>query len=461
MITSVGPFYALDLSIIALCLFLATPNAVCASEAIAADGGAASVFITRQAAETLISQKAPEMLTVWQSAIDGAAFTNVAAERELEERLFRRPAIERLIELHHSPLTKITTGQDEAGGIADSPGRSVLTALKMADADLTSKPTDEEKRLLHLAALAANKYRAIAIMVDRKNTSTCGTEAQNTCINTISLIDHLAAKAEKICADVKDRRFELVPKEKRNICTAFRIGDDYIATAKHCIGKTTAKLWSVMDDYVFVFGFTGDAREFSESSIIRGTEIQSAIYSDKQDWILFDISPIAHRLTADTVSLPSESVSLNDRSRFYQIGHPLGRELFIDDGPLLSYDSDHIYYVADSYSGFSGAPVFNSDELAGIFVGGPAVLDLYQDPQKGCTRPFICCREQTDEGCVNHIKLLQGNAGARNKLAESQLQCLNGARAIRSTQFESCLRNQRSCESLIRSRAVVGAVDGH
>lgn len=155
-------------------------------------------------------------------------------------------------------------------------------------------------------------------------------------------------------------------------CTGFKVGDDIIATAGHCIGEGD------LSSTRFVFGFdmqdaTTPVLTFNADQIYTGTEIIAREYSSTHDFTIVRVDrPIT---VAAALPLRTEG-SVAVGTPVGVIGHPSGlpKKIAFGANTLVRDNSSRGYFTAntDDYAGNSGSPVFNALDgvVEGILVRG-------------------------------------------------------------------------------------------
>lgn len=192
-------------------------------------------------------------------------------------------------------------------------------------------------------------------------------------------------KKEKLC---KGELFDRQPVAA--ICTAFLIGPNVMATAKHCYNGRK------LDDTRFVFGFDGDGTfktKFRPDDVYRGVGKTAGVV----DQVTIKLSRKVlgrHPLTIDR-NIISEGDEL------YVIGHPAGLPLKYADGAYAHSVADPKFMAnLDVLGGNSGSPVFlrSSHAVVGMLINGK---EGYTDIG-GCNVLQECPAEIdcTGEGCL-------------------------------------------------------------
>jgi V8-like Glu-specific endopeptidase len=179
------------------------------------------------------------------------------------------------------------------------------------------------------------------------------------------------------------------------VCTGFLIAPDVIATAGHCVSKSTdCKNYSWAFDYK-IPSSTATTAIIPKSSVYRCKSIIATVNSSttKDDYAIIrldrkvlDRSPLEIRRTGKII----------ERAPLVLIGHPKGLPLKIAPGANVRSNTATKYFVAnlDSYGGNSGSPVFDAltGVVEGILVRGEAD---YVTTSAGCYISKVC----SDTGC--------------------------------------------------------------
>jgi len=157
-------------------------------------------------------------------------------------------------------------------------------------------------------------------------------------------------------------------------CSAFRVGEDLIATAGHCI---TNQAQCTRTSFVFNFAMEtpGDRphKAISASDVYGCSEIVDGELNgpDQSDWRVLRVN----RLMADDIPI----VSVRDEGQIdigdpiTIIGHPMGLPLKITPGGTVrSHGTSYFVANPDTYGGNSGSPAFNGEKLQNgeLFVEG-------------------------------------------------------------------------------------------
>lgn len=174
-------------------------------------------------------------------------------------------------------------------------------------------------------------------------------------------------------------------------CSGSLVGEDLIATAGHCVSRSTCS------SYAFVFGYKmTDAKtapeSVSESEVYSCKEIVAHEYTDNQDYALVRLDrPVrGHR------PLTIQQTPVQPGDGIYVVGHPSGLPTKVADGAAVreqlgSYFTSNL----DTYGGNSGSAVFNArtHEVVGILVRGAP--DFVYDRDRKCTVSNRCA----EDGC--------------------------------------------------------------
>jgi V8-like Glu-specific endopeptidase len=179
------------------------------------------------------------------------------------------------------------------------------------------------------------------------------------------------------------------------VCTGFLIAPDVIATAGHCVAKSTdCRNYSWAFDYKIP---TADATTaiIPKNSVYRCKAIIATVNSSttKDDYAVIRLD----RKVLDRAPLEiRRSGKIADGTSLVLIGHPKGLPLKIAPGANVRSNSATKFFVAnlDSYGGNSGSPVFNAltGVVEGILVRGEAD---YTTTSTGCYISKVC----SDTGC--------------------------------------------------------------
>lgn len=179
------------------------------------------------------------------------------------------------------------------------------------------------------------------------------------------------------------------------VCTGFLLGDDVIATAGHCVAKS-----SDCKNYKWVFDFKianpSDTSVVVPASSVYGCKsIISTVNSNstKDDYAIIRLD---RKVTDRAVLEYRKSGKVADGASLVMIGHPKGLPMKIAGGAKVRTNTATKYFVAnlDSYGGNSGSPIFDAitGVVEGILVRGESD---YTTTSTGCYTSYIC----SDSGC--------------------------------------------------------------
>lgn len=170
------------------------------------------------------------------------------------------------------------------------------------------------------------------------------------------------------------------------VCSGFLVGDDMIATAGHCINKTTCSA----NTFVFGYKMTSEneaATEVPTEEVYRCKDVIAQELTNNQDYALVKLDrPVrGHRV----LTLANQAVKAGDD--ILVIGHPAGLPTKIAAGAKVR-KQERGYFVAnlDTYGGNSGSAVFDAKSLSviGILVRGEE--DFEFDSSKQCRMSKKC-----------------------------------------------------------------------
>lgn len=179
------------------------------------------------------------------------------------------------------------------------------------------------------------------------------------------------------------------------VCTGFLIAPDVLATAGHCVAKSTdCKNYSWAFDYK-IPSVNATTTIIPKNSVYKCKAIIATVNSSttKDDYAIIRLDrPVTDRLPLEI----RRTGKIADGTSLVLIGHPKGLPLKIAPGAKIRSNSATKYFVAnlDSYGGNSGSPVFGalSGLVEGILVRGEAD---YTTTSTGCYISKVC----TDTGC--------------------------------------------------------------
>lgn len=178
-------------------------------------------------------------------------------------------------------------------------------------------------------------------------------------------------------------------------CTGFLIAPDVLATAGHCISKSSdCKNYSWAFDYKLA-SVTDTTAVIPKSSVYRCKAIIATVNSSttKDDYAIIRLD----RVVTDRSPLNiRQSGKIADDASLVLIGHPKGLPMKIAGGAKVRSNTPTKYFVAnlDSYGGNSGSPVVNAatGEVEGILVRGETDSVT---TSSGCSVSNVC----PDTGC--------------------------------------------------------------
>lgn len=176
------------------------------------------------------------------------------------------------------------------------------------------------------------------------------------------------------------------PTAKYRYGTAFLVGYDLVATAKHILEAIDP-----VTDARFVRRFEkGHDGRYYFSDVHSAVKIENLAAGDmEEDWAIVRISGPIHFTTPVNLAPMEASVG----TAIYVIGHPTGLSAKLVFGYITSVDGNKYQVRMDGYSGNSGSPVFRADthELIGIWSAGQ------QDYEDGVVKEFGEEEEKEEE----------------------------------------------------------------
>ncbi len=177
-------------------------------------------------------------------------------------------------------------------------------------------------------------------------------------------------------------------------CTAFRVGEDLVATAGHCVDAASC------GSTAFVFGFRMEDEssvraQVPAQDVYRCSEVVARQETNTNDYavVRVDRAIVGHpTLRLRRSSAPDLGTPL------VVAGHPSGIPLKVVADNAVVRDVSHPDYFSanvDTYGGNSGSPVVNAEtfEVEGILVRGNT--DFVYDRKKRCYTSNVC----PDSGC--------------------------------------------------------------
>lgn len=216
-----------------------------------------------------------------------------------------------------------------------------------------------------------------------------------------------------------DRRIGLCPGERFSAepapgyCTAFRIGENILGTAGHCIQHQAD-----CDSFSFVFGFRYNYQndsprmDIQKKNIFECKSIKARKLDKKsgEDWAIIEVDKTIPA-EIPTVELATE-VPPAAGANVTAIGYPSGLPVKIAKNGIVRKSNDY-YFVAttDTFGGNSGSPVFDTDAIEkkgkllvrGVLVRGENDYDIIN----GCRKTKICKKHECSGEDITHAKLLR------------------------------------------------------
>lgn len=176
----------------------------------------------------------------------------------------------------------------------------------------------------------------------------------------------------------KNERFRDEP--KAGLCTGFRVGENILATAGHCVPSGKA-----CRENAWVFGFSRNSEDdlepqkgFAKEQILLCDRIIDRGAGGEEDWALIKL----HRKPPDNAPIVrlAREISLHDGDavNLTTIGYPDGLPLKLSLSADLEEVRDKSFILtSDTFGGNSGAPVFRRTNIEtgeflveGVFIGG-------------------------------------------------------------------------------------------
>ena len=218
----------------------------------------------------------------------------------------------------------------------------------------------------------------------------------------------LPSQGARLCAVEK---FSDEPAPGR--CSGFKVADDLIATAGHCIRTQIS-----CDQTSLVFGFQLDSADDQPELSILGENVYQCTEvidgelggSDQSDWRVVRVD---RPISAPTVQIRTSSMPrITEGAKLTVVGYPMGLPVKIaDNASVRELDAAFLVANLDTYGGNSGSAVFSSAALTegdlvveGILVRGEA--DFSQ------LSPCRISKRCLDDGCrgedVTYASKLEG-----------------------------------------------------
>lgn len=179
------------------------------------------------------------------------------------------------------------------------------------------------------------------------------------------------------------------------VCTGFLIAPDVIATAGHCVSKSTdCRNYSWAFDYKIPSG-SAITTTIPKNSVYKCKSIISTVNSSitKDDYAIIRLD---RKVLDRSILEIRRSGKIANGASLVLIGHPKGLPLKIAPGANVRSNEATKFFVAnlDSYGGNSGSPVFDAltGVVEGILVRGEAD---YTTTSAGCYISKIC----SESGC--------------------------------------------------------------
>lgn len=148
-------------------------------------------------------------------------------------------------------------------------------------------------------------------------------------------------------------------------CSGFKVADDLIATAGHCIRTQIS-----CDQTSFVFGFGMDAADDQPELSILGENVYQCTEiidgelggSDQSDWRVLRVD---RPISAPAVQIRTSSMpGITAGAKLTVVGYPMGLPVKIaDNASVRGLDAAFLVANLDTYGGNSGSAVFNSAAL--------------------------------------------------------------------------------------------------
>lgn len=183
-------------------------------------------------------------------------------------------------------------------------------------------------------------------------------------------------------------------------CSGFKVGDDLIATAGHCI-RTQIRC----DQTSLVFGFQLDSADDQPELSILGENVYQCTEiidgelggSDQSDWRVVRVD---RPISAPAVQIRTSSMPrITEGAKLTVVGYPMGLPVKIaDNASVRELDAAFLVANLDTYGGNSGSAVFSSAALAkgDLFVEGILVRGEADFSQLSPCRLSKRC---LDDGC--------------------------------------------------------------
>ncbi len=197
-------------------------------------------------------------------------------------------------------------------------------------------------------------------------------------------------------------------------CTGFLIAPDLLVTAGHCVYAVNTPNQELKNEsglaceaFDWLFGY----QQNKDGSVSLDQVSSDELYHCKQiifanqketspypDYALIRLDrPVKGRVPL-TLALDNPKVG----SSVKMMGHPFGTPTKISDQAQIlrnSPSASSIVTNLDAFVGFSGSPVFNSEnKVIGILVGGTPSANTYEESQNKCERLNHC--DDKGQNCV-------------------------------------------------------------
>jgi V8-like Glu-specific endopeptidase len=186
-------------------------------------------------------------------------------------------------------------------------------------------------------------------------------------------------------------------------CTGFLVAPDLIATAGHCMVNTGEKRNETETSckaYVWLFDYQTDVagkfdpNKFKSEQIYRCKQVVYAVKDEHapfRDYALVQLD----RPVVDRVPLPLMSRRMFIGQPLAMIGHPFGAPLKVSTNANVLFNNEKresFITNLDAVDGNSGSPVFGSEGVVGLLVGGTPSQSLVRD-DSGCMRVNHCTND--------------------------------------------------------------------